>query len=334
MKFPEALGHPIVCDLTLPQGPAGSLEAPDFDAIMQERAELGITFTSVTIASDELSVGDTVRWIAAARQYFSSQPEKFILVERAADIHAAHAQGKLAINLHFQGSNPLGGDFRLVEIYKRMGIGHMLLAYNYQNLTGSGCHEPVDSGLTVFGREVIREMNRVRMVVDISHTGARTALEAIEASERPVIASHSNSRVVFDHERNIPDEVAKAVAASGGVIGISGVGLFLSAARSDVSAKAIARHVNHFAGLVGPRHVGIGLDSVSDVQYFTDHFGRKNRHRYRTGGYFKQTPCFAGPAVIPALAEELLATSWKPDEVKGVLGENWLRVLEQVWDTP
>ena len=329
--YPDEIPNPLVCDMTLPQSPAGSLEAPNFDAVMQERTRCGITFTSVTIASDEISVGEVVQWIAAARRYFSSQPEKFALVDSAMEIRAAHAAGKAAVNLHFQGTNPLAGDLKLVEVYRRLGVGHMLLAYNYRNLVGDGCHEPTDAGLSAFGRELIAEMNRARMIVDLSHVGTRTALEAIEASARPVIVSHSNSRAIFDHARNIPDELARAVAQAGGVIGVNGVGLFLSAARSDISARTIARHANHFAQLVGPEHVGIGLDSVPDVRYFVEHFGRKNRDRYRTGGYFQQQPSFAGPAVIPELARELSASGWSSADLRGFLGENWLRVMAEVW---
>lgn len=329
--YPEELGHPIVCDMTLPQGPAGSLETVNFDPVLTDRAHYGVTFTSITVASEELSVGDTVRWIAAARRYFAARPEQVVFVEKAGDIRDAQTAGKIAVNLHFQGTNPLAGDLNLVEVYRRLGIGHMLLAYNYRNLTGDGCHEPSDAGLSVFGKELIAEMNRVKMIVDLSHTGTRTALEAVEVSTQPVIVSHSNSKAVWDHPRNIPDELAKAVVSSGGVIGVNGVGLFLSSARNDSSAEAIVRHINHFADLVGPEHLGIGLDAVPDVRYFIDNFARKNMDRYRTGGYFKGTPQFAAVDVIPRIAILLLGSGWSVANVRGFLGENWLRLMERVW---
>ena len=329
--YPEVLGNPIVCDMTLPQGPAGSLETPNFDPVLAERAQYGVTFTSITVASEELSVGDTVRWIAAARRYFAARADRVQFVEKAADIRSAQSGGKIAVNLHFQGSNPLAGDLNLVDVYRRLGVGHMLLAYNYRNLTGDGCHEPSDAGLSVFGRELIAEMNRVRMIVDLSHTGSRTALEAVAASNRPVIVSHSNSKSVWDHPRNISDELAQAVAASGGVIGVNGVGLFLSSQRQDISADAMLRHIDHFANLVGPSHLGIGLDAVPDVNYFTDNFARKNMDRFRTGGYFKGTPQFAAVDVIPRIAAALLDSGWSVADVRGLLGENWLRVLERSW---
>lgn len=330
--YPESLGDPIVCDMTLPQSPAGPLETPEFDAAMQARANVGVTFTSVTIASDELAGGEIIRWIGAARQYFLSHPSRFVFVEKATDIEAAKAAGKMAVNLHFQGSNPLMGDLNLVEVYRRLGVGHMLLAYNYRNLSGDGCHETQDSGLSQFGKELISEMQRVGMIVDLSHTGTRTAMDAIEISTRPLIISHSNSKVVFNHDRNIPDELVKAVAATGGVIGVNGVGLFLSAARHDISAEVIASHAQHFADLVGPSHVGIGLDSVPDLRHFLEQFARKNASRYRVGGYLKsKTPQFAGPDVIPQLAASLLTRGWSAEDVRGFLGKNWLRVMQTSW---
>lgn len=329
--YPEELGRPLVCDMTLPQGPSGSLETPAFDAVIEERARHGVSFTSITVASEDLSVGDTVRWIAAARRYFAARAERVVLIDSAADIRAAHAAGKLAFNLHFQGTNPIAGDLSLVEVYRRLGVGHMLLAYNYRNLTGDGCHEPSDAGLSVFGRELIAEMNRVRMIVDLAHTGTRTALDAVAASRAPVIVSHSNARAVFDHERNIPDELARAVAASGGVIGVNGVGLFLSADKRDISAQALLRHIDHYARLIGPQHIGIGLDAVPDVRAFIDNFARKNMDRYRTGGYFRSPPQFASVHVIPRLASLMLRSGWSVSDVRGVLGENWLRVLERLW---
>ena len=331
-NFPDVLGRPIVCDMTLPQGPAGSLETPEFDAAMMDRAQHGVTFTSVTIGSDELSISDTVRWIGAARRYFASHPDRYIFVESVNDIRTAHANGRTAVNLHFQGSNCLLGDLNLVEVYRRLGIGHMLLAYNYRNLVGDGCHETSDAGLSAFGKELITEMNRVRMIVDLSHTGTRTAMDAIDASNQPVIVSHSNSRSVFDHARNITDDIAKGVAATGGVIGVNGVGLFLSAARRDISAEIIAKHADYFGQLVGPRHVGIGLDCVPDIKSFVENFGRKNMHRYRVGGYFSSgSPAFAGPDVIPRVARVLLGLGWSVEDVRGFLGENWLRVMHSVW---
>lgn len=327
-----SLRDSIVCDLTYPQSPVGPLAIPDFDAAMRERASLGVTFTSVTIASDEPSIENTIRWLGAARRYVLSQPEHYVLIDSVADIRRAKREGKSAINFHFQGTNGLLGDLNLVELYRRLGVGHMLLAYNSRNLAADGCQEETDSGLSRFGKSLIAEMNRVRMMVDLSHVGARASLQAFELSKQPAVFTHANSRVVWNHPRNITDEQVRACAASGGVVGVTGVGLFLSEARFDKSPEIICRHIRHFADLVGPEHVGLGLDSVYDIPHFLANFASNNKDKYAVGGYLtSKNPSFAGPDVIPGIAETLLRSGWTDAHVRGVLGENWLRVLEAVW---
>ena len=330
--YPPSLANSIICDMTYPQAPCGPLYTPDFEGAMQQRAEYGCTFTSLTIASDEPSIELTVSAVAEARHYFLSRPEQYVLVETVEDIYRAQRDGKLAVGFHFQGSNGLLGNTDFVEMYKKLGVGHMLLAYNTRGFAGDGCHEESDTGLSRFGRMLVEEMNRVGMIVDVTHTGYRTSMDAMSASSQPVIFSHSNAKALFGHERNITDDQARACAETGGVIGVNGVGLFLSEARFDASAQMIARHADYFANLVGPQHVGIGLDSVHDLDYFLDHFAKANTRRYPSGGYLQsRTPSFAGPAVIPPLADELLRLGWSVDDVKGFLGENWIRVMQHVW---
>src|SRR5690606_36645690 len=128
----------------------------------------------------------------------------------------------------------------LVSLYYELGVSWMLIAYNRNNAAGSGCQDE-DRGLTDFGRMVIDEMTRVGMIVCCSHTGYRTAREVIDYSKNPVIFSHSNPRALRDHPRNIPDELMKACAARGGVVGINGIGLFLG--ENDNSTEAIVRHI-------------------------------------------------------------------------------------------
>ena len=333
MFDPARYANAIVCDLTYPQSPAGPLSIPGFHESMDVRRSHGVCFTSVTIASDEATIDGAIRWLGAARNQILAEPEKYLLVERAADIRRAKAEGKIALNFHFQGTNSLLGDLNLVEVYKRLGIGHMLLAYNSRNLVGDGCHEETDVGLSRFGKALVAEMNRLRMMVDVTHCGLRTSMEAMECSTAPVVFTHSNAKAIWGHQRNITDEQARACAATGGMIGVNGVGLFLSEARFDMSAEIIGRHIQHFADLLGPQHVGLGLDSVYDLPHFLAGFASADKNKkYPVGGYLtSKTPSFAGPDVIPKVADWLSARGWSDAQVLGVLGENWLRVLESVW---
>lgn len=322
----------IVCDLTYPQSPVGPLRVPNFDKAMDDRFSHGVTFTSVTIASDEPSIESAVRWLGAARRQVLSQPERYVLIDSVADIRQAKREGKSAVNFHFQGTNSLLGDLSLVEVYRRLGIGHMLLAYNMRNLAADGCHEETDSNLSRFGKALVAEMNRVRMMVDVTHVGLRASMQAIEISTQPVVFTHSNSKVVWNHPRNITDGQARACAATGGVIGINGVGLFLSEARFDISPQIICRHIQHFADLVGPEHVGLGLDSVYDIPHFLSNFAASNADKYTVGGYLtSKTPSFAGPDMIVGIVEWLSQRGWTDAQLRGLVGENWLRVLERVW---
>ncbi|MFT3865046.1 MAG: membrane dipeptidase [Solirubrobacterales bacterium] len=323
----------IVCDLTYPQSPAGPLAISGFHESMDYRADHGVTFTSVTIASDELTVDGAIHWLGSARNQVLARPDKYVLVEQVGDIRRAKQEGKIALNFHFQGTNSLLGDVNLVGIYKRLGIGHMLLAYNSRNLVGDGCHEDSDVGLSRFGKALVEEMNAQRMMVDVTHCGVRTSIDAIETSTAPVVFTHSNSKSIWGHQRNITDEQARACASTGGMIGINGVGLFLSEERFDMSAAIIGRHIEHFAELVGPQHVGLGLDSVYDMPAFLSGFATVDKDKkYPVGGYLtSKTPSFAGPDVIPQVADWLGERGWSDVQVQGVLGENWLRVLAAVW---
>jgi membrane dipeptidase len=331
--YPEGLEDSIVCDMTCPQSPAGPLQIPDFDESMDDRRKNGVTFTSVTIASDELTIEGPVRWLAAARNHILARPERYVLADSVADIRRAGREGKSAINFHFQGTNSLLGDLDMVSAYRRLGIGHMLLAYNSRNLVGDGCHEDSDVGLSRFGKALVAEMNRVRMMVDVTHTGYRTSMEAIELSSAPVVFTHSNAKAIWGHQRNITDDQARACAQTGGVIGVNGVGLFLSEARFDKSPEIIGRHIQYFADLVGPQHVGLGMDSVFNIPHFLANFASVGRDKkYPVGGYLTSNkPGFAGPEVIPQVAQWLMGRGWSSADVKGLLGENWLRVLEDVW---
>ena len=150
-----------------------------------------------------------------------------MLVDTIADVERAKKEGKLAIVLHFQGTNPVEGDIKLIEVYHRLGIRHMLMAYNMKNLVGDGCMERTDDGLSRFGVALVQEMNRVGMIVDVTHTGYRTSMDTFEVSEAPVIMSHSNPAAVWDIPRNVKDDQMKACAKSGGVMCINGVGGFM-----------------------------------------------------------------------------------------------------------
>jgi len=223
--------------------------------------------------------------------------------------------------------NALNGDIGMVDFYYRLGVRQMLFAYNRNNLAGGGCHDE-DIGLTDFGREVIREMNRVGMVVDCSHCAYKTSMEAIEASESPVIFSHANARKLCDHERNIWDDQIKACAATGGVVGVTGVGIFLGPRGPTV--EHLAEHIDHMVELIGADHVGFGMDSVLHVHKPNQPFTRSREYwparQYPDGG-----TGYVPPEEAPHLTQALLDRGYSEADIRGILGGNFLRVAETVW---
>jgi membrane dipeptidase len=200
----------------------------------------------------------------------------------------------------------------------------MLLAYNKDNRACGGCMEG-NIGLTEFGRDVIREMNRVGMIVDVTHMGYRATMEAFEISTAPVIFSHSNPSALWKHARNISDEQIKACAKTGGVIGINGIGDFLGGTSSDL----IVQNIEYVMNLVGPEHVGIGLDYVVDkqelIEYIEGHpdvFPPDKINNYLS---------FAEPEQFPEFTELLYQKGYSEQIIRGILGGNFLRVAEDVW---
>ena len=244
-----------------------------------------------------------------------------------AQVMAARRAGKMAITFDIEGMRALNGDLAMVETYYRLGVRQMLIAYNLNNDAGGGCHDD-DKGLTDFGRAVIAEMNRVGMVVDCAHSGIRSGLEAMKLSTKPCVFSHANARALKDHERNITDEQIKAVAATGGVVGVNGLSLYL--ADGPASLDGLVRHIDYIAKLVGTDHVGIGLDyDPSDSAPMDDPSAAKYWPERQYPRDIKDD--FLTPSVFASLPGRLRAIGYKEADIRAIMGGNFLRVASQVW---
>jgi membrane dipeptidase len=329
--FPSLYSRSIVVDTTAPLAPFGAITtAAGPEALVDTYAQAGVTLAIFTIVDDfPNSIEQTIKWVAANRRFFLGLPERYVVVESAADVHSAKAGGKLAVGFAFQGSNALLGDLALVEVYRRLGVIQLLLAYNSGNLAADGCHESRNAGLTQFGRKLIAEMNRVGMIVDVTHVGLRSSLEALDLTTKPPIFSHSTPKKFASHDRNITDEQICACAAKDGLIGLTGVGLFMDGQHGRASTAKLADTIEYVVQLVGPRHAGIGLDYVSDSQTMASYL-RANPALYGGGDQYPQDGLtdFAPPAVLPELANELSRRGFSDDEIGWVLGGNYLRVFD------
>jgi len=172
-------------------------------------------------------------------------------------------------------------------------------------------------------------MNRVGMLVDVAHTGHRTAMETIETSTKPVVVSHCNIWALHPHPRCVKDELIHAVASKNGVLGITGLGIFLGG--NDALVDRYVARIDYLVESVGPEHVGIGLDYVYDLNALLC-FAKQHPEQYpKEGGYFDSEIRQLSHAQMPEVSEALLKRGYSEQDVKNIFGQNWLRVLETVW---
>ncbi|HET8580531.1 MAG TPA: membrane dipeptidase [Nitrospiraceae bacterium] len=298
---------------------------PNADLSELERyRESGVSFVSLNIGMDLNPFENTMQVLARYRSYVSSNPDRYVLASTVDAIRKAKETGKLAIAFDLEGSEPLLENLNMISLYYDLGVRQMLLAYNKDNRASGGCIEG-RIGLTDFGREVIREMNRVGMVVDLSHMAYRATLEACEVSTAPVIFSHSNPSGLRPHARNISDEQIKACAQTGGVVGINGIGDFLG----GTSSELIVRNIEYVMNLVGPEHVGLGLDYVVDKQELIEYV--EGHPDIFPPDKMKDLLSFVQPEQFPEFTELLYQKGYGEQIIRGILAENFLRVAEQVW---
>ena len=284
------------------------------DAVLTTAGALeGFRTTMLTVAE----------WLSLER----SGRHRISLARSVADIRAAKAAARTAIVMHFQGAEPIEDQLDFLDVFHACGLRVMQLTYNARNRIGDGCFEETDIGLSKFGRRVIRRMEELSIIVDLSHAGLRTSLEAIEAATRPLIVSHANARALLDTPRNVTDEVIRGVAASGGVVGVCAAPFFL--ARGAASLDDLIDHVDHIARLVGVRHVGLGFDFADEDEEDYVYYGYDER-------YIPHPP-WVWPNGISSHAEArnvgkaLRSRGYSEEETSGILAENFLRVFASVW---
>ena len=300
----------------------------------------GVTVVTPTIAAGPEDAITTLKKLGFWHGMLSSRSD-LLAIRTAADVLKAKETGKLGILLAFQGADAIHDDVDLIDAYKGLGVGIIQLTYNAQNRIGCGCEVENDTGLTEFGREVVERMNAARVIVDCSHTGYRTSRNAIDASSAPVIFTHANPHGVHPIRRNIKDDLIKAAAATGGVIGVAGYPPFVSSNQRP-SLDDLLKHITYLVDLVGVDHVGLGLDyftgqdgivTLAEAQATYDFMikaGVWSADNYGPPPYIYPQR-IETPDTLPNLTAGLLARGFSEEEVRKILGANWLRVFEAVW---
>ena len=291
--------------------------------------ECGVNYVSLNVGFDVMDWQQTLATLGAYRNWLLDNPERFTLVGIMSDIYAAKVENKLAVAFDIEGMNALNGDLNMIGIYHALGVRQMLFAYNLNNEAAGGCHDG-DMGLTNFGRAIVREMNKIGTIVDCSHASYRTTMDIMEHTSKPVVFSHSNPTEIWSHERNIRDDQIKSCAATGGVIGINGMGIFLG--DNDVRTETIVNHICYVAELVGPEYVGFGFDYSPEMDIDVSSI-LASRPDYWPAGHAYDTADIkhAGPSQLADLAEALSKQGFSDKEIQGVLGQNFQRVAALVW---
>ncbi|TCP58921.1 dipeptidase [Tumebacillus sp. BK434] len=227
-------------------------------------------------------------------------------VLKKGDLERNLADGATSGLLSIEGGDCIQSDLRILRAMYRLGVRAMGLTWNHGNCIADGCGERVDRGLTAFGREVVGEMNRLGMIVDVAHLGEKGFWDVMEIAQAPVIASHANARAIYDHRRNLYDDQLKALFATGGLVGVTFVPMFVG--EGTVSIDDLLRHVDHILKLGGEDHLGIGSDFDGIERTLTD---------LRHGGD------------LPNLQERLLR-EYGETVMRKIMGGNFKRVIDSV----
>ena len=297
-----------------------------------------LTAISATVATWE-NFPQTMDHIAAWLRRFRQRAD-ILQVKSLADIHTAKKSDKTGIILSFQNASPIENDLDRLGLFHALGVRMIQLTYHERNLLGNGCFERRDEGLSNFGVDAIGEMNELGILIDLSHVGDRTTLEAIEVSERPVTISHANARAYYDHRRNKEDEALKLLAEKGGVVGTTPFCNFLPTLFESTLEDYIDA-VDDMVERIGIDHVAVGTDSTQDQplsfwHYIASQQGTKYPStfsdlslRYEELSF--QPKGLDTPAEFPNLAEALMKRGYSSTDIVKILGGNWMRIFEEVW---
>jgi membrane dipeptidase len=261
-----------------------------------------------------------LRWMAGWNRLIDGHPDALLRIDGAAELERVKSEDRIGLLLGFQNAN----HFRTpddVGVFHGLGQRVSQLTYNERNRIGSGCEDPEAAGLSQFGATIVAAMNHAGMAIDISHCCERTSLDALEASTRPVLITHSNCRALVHHPRCKSDAVIRAMAAKGGVIGISVLPMMVSG-RRPATLDGILDHFDYAARLVGVEHVGLGSDTDVDA---IDPRTRRVRSGYGVRGLRHEYRVFE-------IAEGLLRRGYSPADVTGILGGNFQRTLTAIWN--
>ena len=285
--------------------------------------------------SAEAAHANVLAYIGAYHSAIANRPDVFVRIDSAEDLDRVHGSERIGILIGIQNAT----HFRTpADVSLFHGLGHRVsqLTYNSRNAIGNGATERVDGGISDFGVSIVEAMNEVGMAVDVSHCGDRTTLDACAVSRQPVLFTHSNVRsLAGGHPRTKTDEAIRAMARTGGIMGITGVRMFVKP-DEPTTIEHFLDHYDHVRDLIGVEHLGIGSDI--DLHGYDD-LPAEQSERLRAG--YKDSYAFRDKIDIEGidhpkrcfdLTEGLIRRGYTDDHIRGILGGNFARVLKEIWD--
>ncbi len=305
-------------------------------AIFAQMREGGVDAVHVTIAYHE-SFREMVLNLERWNRWFEAHPDLIMRGTCTADIRRAQETGRTAIFFGFQNPSPIEDDIGLIEICHQLGVRFMQLTYNNQSLLATGCYEDEDTGLTRFGKQAVAEMNRVGLVVDMSHSADRSTLEAIDHSARPIAITHANPHWWHPALRNKSDAVLRALTARGGMLGFSIYPHHLRDG-SDCTLDSFCAAIAEAAERYGAQHLGIGSDLCQDQPDSIVEWMRVGRWSkqidYGEGsadnpGFPRMPDWFRDNRDFGNIRRGLEQTGFSGAEIDGLMGGNWLRFYDE-----
>jgi membrane dipeptidase len=330
-------------------GGFGDPDTPDGVSRYTDKGWADTLATGVTVVRDTvMPVGNVAdAWgtyqndMADKLSIFGANPDRLILVRTAADILKAKREKKFGVVIGTQDTAMVGPEFDRLAQMKKDGVMTVQLTYNNANLSGDGSLEPRNGGLTKLGKATIERIEAEKLLLDLSHGGARTMAEAAAFAKRPLVISHTGSRALVDHPRNTGDDTIKAVSAKGGVVGV----YFMPYLTPDQHPKAedLLRHVEHIANVAGEDHVGIGTDNgVLPIVLDADtkaKLDENQRMRIKTGiaapgeavGVYPFMDDYNSLDRYRRFANDLAKRGWSEARLEKLMGGNFLRVYREAW---
>jgi membrane dipeptidase len=324
-------------------GPGDPVEsdplAPLNERAVADARQSGVTATLFTFAQPGDSFEQTVRGLAAIEEECQRYPDLFLKVLRTADIRTAKSTHRVGLIYELQDATFAADDPSRVDVLFRLGLRVLQPTYNLRGVFGDGCLEPGNAGLSKQGHTLINQLNKNRILVDLSHCGQRTTAEGIAASAAPLALTHTGCAAVYAHPRNKRDEELRACAHRGGVVGI----YFMPYLHPQPMLEHVVRHVEHALDVCGEDHVGIGTDNEFSALVITDAMRKTAKEifeRRRRAGiaapdesadFFPYVPDLTGPRKLEVLASALAARKHPARRIAKILGGNFHRLLGEVW---